>query len=102
MVRSLSFGLFLLFVLVGYLRCLVRALPEAVDSLAQGRTEFRQFAWSQDNEGDDADENDRGDFDAVTSLNIAEFDAASNNSVDDIRTLRENVRREVILYQRIY
>ncbi|ACF43859.1 DNA polymerase III subunit gamma/tau [Pelodictyon phaeoclathratiforme] len=32
------------------------------------------------------------DFDAGTSLNIAEFDAASNNSVDDIRTLRENVR----------
>ena len=25
-------------------------------------------------------------------MNIAEFDAASNNSVDDIRTLRENVR----------
>ncbi|TLU83576.1 MAG: DNA polymerase III subunit gamma/tau [Chlorobium sp.] len=32
------------------------------------------------------------DFDAGTSLNISEFDAASNNSVDDIRTLRENVR----------
>lgn len=32
------------------------------------------------------------DFDAGTSLNIAEFDAASNNSVDDIRTLRDNVR----------
>ncbi len=32
------------------------------------------------------------DFDAGTSLNIAEFDAASNNSVDDIRSLRENVR----------
>ena len=32
------------------------------------------------------------DFDAGTSFNIAEFDAASNNSVDDIRTLRENVR----------
>ena len=32
------------------------------------------------------------DFDAGTSMNIAEFDAASNNSVDDIRTLRENVR----------
>lgn len=32
------------------------------------------------------------DFDAGTSLNIAEFDAASNNSVDDIRMLRENVR----------
>lgn len=32
------------------------------------------------------------DFDSGTSLNIAEFDAASNNSVDDIRTLRENVR----------
>jgi len=32
------------------------------------------------------------DFDAGTSFNIAEFDAASNNSVDDIRLLRENVR----------
>lgn len=32
------------------------------------------------------------DFEAGTSLNIAEFDAASNNSVDDIRLLRENVR----------
>ncbi len=32
------------------------------------------------------------DFDSGTSFNIAEFDAASNNSVDDIRTLRENVR----------
>jgi DNA polymerase-3 subunit gamma/tau len=32
------------------------------------------------------------DFDAGASLNIAEFDAASNNSVDDIRQLRENVR----------
>jgi len=32
------------------------------------------------------------DFDAGTSMNIAEFDAASNNSVDDIRTLRDNVR----------
>ncbi len=32
------------------------------------------------------------DFDAGTSLNISEFDAASNNSVEDIRTLRENVR----------
>ena len=32
------------------------------------------------------------DFETGTSLNIAEFDAASNNSVDDIRTLRENVR----------
>ncbi|TCD48503.1 DNA polymerase III subunit gamma/tau [Chlorobium sp. N1] len=32
------------------------------------------------------------DFDSGTSLNIAEFDAASNNSVDDIRALRENVR----------
>ncbi|NTV01608.1 MAG: DNA polymerase III subunit gamma/tau [Chlorobiaceae bacterium] len=32
------------------------------------------------------------DFDAGASLNIAEFDAASNNSVDDIRLLRENVR----------
>ncbi len=32
------------------------------------------------------------DFDAGTSLNISEFDAASNNSVDDIRQLRENVR----------
>ena len=32
------------------------------------------------------------DFDSGTSLNISEFDAASNNSVDDIRTLRENVR----------
>jgi DNA polymerase-3 subunit gamma/tau len=32
------------------------------------------------------------DFDAGTSLNISEFDAASNNSVDDIRMLRENVR----------
>jgi DNA polymerase III subunit gamma/tau len=32
------------------------------------------------------------DFDSGASLNIAEFDAASNNSVDDIRTLRENVR----------
>lgn len=32
------------------------------------------------------------DFEGGASLNIAEFDAASNNSVDDIRTLRENVR----------
>ncbi|ANT64523.1 MULTISPECIES: DNA polymerase III subunit gamma/tau [Prosthecochloris] len=32
------------------------------------------------------------DFDAGTSLNISEFDAASNNSVDDIRQLRDNVR----------
>ena len=32
------------------------------------------------------------DFDSGTSFNIAEFDAASNNCVDDIRTLRENVR----------
>ncbi|NTV92398.1 MAG: DNA polymerase III subunit gamma/tau [Chlorobiaceae bacterium] len=32
------------------------------------------------------------DFEAGTSLNIAEFDAASNNIVDDIRLLRENVR----------
>jgi len=32
------------------------------------------------------------DFDAGASLNIAEFDAASNNSVDDIRLLRDNVR----------
>lgn len=32
------------------------------------------------------------DFDAGSSLNISEFDAASNNSVDDIRALRENVR----------
>ncbi len=32
------------------------------------------------------------DFDQGTSLNISEFDAASNNSVDDIRLLRENVR----------
>lgn len=32
------------------------------------------------------------DFEAGTSLNISEFDAASNNSVDDIRLLRENVR----------
>lgn len=32
------------------------------------------------------------DFDAGASLNIAEFDAASNNGVDDIRLLRENVR----------
>ncbi len=32
------------------------------------------------------------DFDSGISLNISEFDAASNNSVDDIRTLRENVR----------
>lgn len=32
------------------------------------------------------------DFDSGTSLNISEFDAASNNSVDDIRLLRENVR----------
>jgi len=32
------------------------------------------------------------DFDAGTSMNISEFDAASNNSVEDIRTLRENVR----------
>ena len=32
------------------------------------------------------------DFESGTSLNIAEFDAASNNSVDDIRALRENVR----------
>ncbi len=32
------------------------------------------------------------DFEEGTSLNIFEFDAASNNSVDDIRQLRENVR----------
>lgn len=32
------------------------------------------------------------DFDGGASLNISEFDAASNNSVDDIRLLRENVR----------
>ena len=32
------------------------------------------------------------DFESGTSLNISEFDAASNNSVDDIRALRENVR----------
>jgi DNA polymerase-3 subunit gamma/tau len=32
------------------------------------------------------------DFDGGASLNISEFDAASNNSVDDIRMLRENVR----------
>ncbi|MCG8345705.1 MAG: DNA polymerase III subunit gamma/tau [Chlorobiales bacterium] len=32
------------------------------------------------------------DFEQGTSLNISEFDAASNNSVDDIRLLRENVR----------
>jgi len=32
------------------------------------------------------------DFEAGASLNISEFDAASNNSVDDIRMLRENVR----------
>lgn len=32
------------------------------------------------------------DFDSGSSLNISEFDAASNNSVDDIRLLRENVR----------
>ncbi len=32
------------------------------------------------------------DFDSGTSFNISEFDAASNNSVDDIRALRENVR----------
>lgn len=32
------------------------------------------------------------DFDAGASLNISEFDAASNNGVDDIRLLRENVR----------
>ncbi len=32
------------------------------------------------------------DFDSGTSFNIAEFDAASNNSVDDIRMLRDNVR----------
>ncbi len=32
------------------------------------------------------------DFDAGASVNIAEFDAASNNSVEDIRILRENVR----------
>lgn len=32
------------------------------------------------------------DFEAGASLNISEFDAASNNSVDDIRLLRENVR----------
>ena len=31
-------------------------------------------------------------FDAGTSLNIHELDAASNNSVDDIRTLVEQVR----------
>ena len=31
-------------------------------------------------------------FDAGTSLNIHEFDAASNNSVEDIRTLVEQVR----------
>ena len=32
------------------------------------------------------------DFEQGASLNISEFDAASNNSVDDIRLLRENVR----------
>jgi DNA polymerase-3 subunit gamma/tau len=32
------------------------------------------------------------DFDGGASLNISEFDAASNNSVDDIRMLRDNVR----------
>lgn len=32
------------------------------------------------------------DFEQGTSLNIAEFDAASNNSVDDIRLLREQIR----------
>ncbi len=32
------------------------------------------------------------DFEEGTSLNISEFDAASNNSVDDIRLLRDNVR----------
>ncbi len=32
------------------------------------------------------------DFEGGASLNISEFDAASNNSVDDIRLLRENVR----------
>jgi DNA polymerase III subunit gamma/tau len=32
------------------------------------------------------------DFDDGKSLNISEFDAASNNSVDDVRLLRENVR----------
>ncbi|MFN3344828.1 MAG: DNA polymerase III subunit gamma/tau [Chloroherpetonaceae bacterium] len=32
------------------------------------------------------------DFDNGASLNIYEFDAASNNSVDDVRLLRENVR----------
>lgn len=32
------------------------------------------------------------DFEEGASLNISEFDAASNNSVDDIRLLRENVR----------
>lgn len=32
------------------------------------------------------------DFDGGASLNIYEFDAASNNSVDDVRILRENVR----------
>ncbi|TNJ38439.1 DNA polymerase III subunit gamma/tau [Chlorobaculum thiosulfatiphilum] len=32
------------------------------------------------------------DFDAGASLNISEFDAASNNGVDDIRLLRDNVR----------
>ncbi|MBC8044562.1 MAG: DNA polymerase III subunit gamma/tau [Rhizobacter sp.] len=31
-------------------------------------------------------------FDEGTSLNISEFDAASNNGVDDVRQLRENVR----------
>ncbi|KAK3582350.1 hypothetical protein CHS0354_023893 [Potamilus streckersoni] len=32
------------------------------------------------------------DFDEARSLNIFEFDGASNNGVDDIRDLRENVR----------
>ncbi|KER09939.1 MAG: DNA polymerase III subunits gamma and tau [[Candidatus Thermochlorobacteriaceae] bacterium GBChlB] len=32
------------------------------------------------------------DFDNNQSLNIYEFDAASNNSVDDVRVLRDNVR----------
>jgi DNA polymerase III subunit gamma/tau len=32
------------------------------------------------------------DFDNNASLNVYEFDAASNNGVDDVRQLRENVR----------
>ncbi|MDX2129058.1 MAG: DNA polymerase III subunit gamma/tau [Chloroherpetonaceae bacterium] len=32
------------------------------------------------------------DFDSGESLNIFEFDAASNNSVDDVRSLRDNIR----------